>query len=173
MTLQQTHTVFLSLGSNLEPRLENLTNCSQSLNALTGMEVLGASSIYESAALDMPTGTPAFLNQVLSITTTLNPEELLNETEALEKQLGRTEKGQALSRTIDIDILLYSDKTINTDRLIIPHPRLHLRAFTLIPLLELDNTLKNPNTGQPYCQSLKDDFTGTLTKFSAQRVALL
>ncbi len=135
---------------------------------ISGITVAAISSVYESMPIGMSAETPAFLNQVLCIQTSLSPEKLLEKTEALELTLGRTEKGQKQSRTIDIDILLFGERRINTPRLVVPHPQLHLRAFALIPLLELDKTLKNPNTGQPYCQALDNDLAGMITKIDAQ-----
>jgi len=155
--------VYLSLGSNVEPRLERLNQCSQQLALISGCIVEQVSRVYESAAEDMEPETAPFLNQALRMRTELTPVKLLQETENLERRLGRVAKGQMQSRTIDIDLLLYGKQTINTNSLEIPHPRMSERAFVLIPLLELDRALKNPNTGQPYGQLCDSDMSGKVT----------
>ena len=120
----------------------NLGNCESTfetvltlLNKTCG-EITKISSLYETA----PWGNQDqsfFLNQVLQITTTLNPEELHFHTEKIENELGRIRKEINGPRTIDIDILFFNDLQVITNTLIIPHPRLHLRKFTLIPLNEI------------------------------------
>ncbi len=157
-------TVYLALGSNIEPRLERLHDCARKLAEIQGCTDVTCSHIYESEALDMAPDTAPFLNQVVKMQTTLPPEALLQATETLEKQLGRKSKGTMQSRTIDIDILLYGERNINTKTLTIPHPRLSERTFVLIPLLELDKTLKNPQTGQPYRQLSAATMVGTVTQ---------
>jgi 2-amino-4-hydroxy-6-hydroxymethyldihydropteridine diphosphokinase len=99
-------------------------------------EITAASSIYQTA----PWGyqdQDYFLNQVLQINTTLNPEELLIQTSKIENELGRIRQEVNGPRKIDIDILFFNDLQVITNTLIIPHPRLHLRKFTLIPLNEI------------------------------------
>jgi 2-amino-4-hydroxy-6-hydroxymethyldihydropteridine diphosphokinase len=99
-------------------------------------EITAASSIYQTA----PWGyqdQDYFLNQVLQINTTLNPEELLFQTSKIENELGRIRQEINGPRKIDIDILFFNDLQVITNTLIIPHPRLHLRKFTLIPLNEI------------------------------------
>jgi len=117
----------------------------------------------------MPPETAPFLNQVVRMRTTLPPSTLLQKTEALERQLGRDCKGQMQSRTIDIDILLYGDRTISAESLTVPHPRMGERAFVLVPLLELDKTLKNPNTGLPYCRLCDATMSDKVALFSARQ----
>jgi 2-amino-4-hydroxy-6-hydroxymethyldihydropteridine diphosphokinase len=156
--------VYLSLGSNIEPRLQHLTTCQERLEATPGIDFAAASGVYETEAEQMSPGTAAFLNQVICVEMKLTPIELLEKTEGLERDLGRISKSANNSRTIDIDILLFGQQIIYTDSLIIPHPRLHLRAFALIPLLELDNRLKNPNTGQLYRELVSPDFLSKVSR---------
>ena len=87
-----------------------------------------------------------FVNAVIELKTSLSPEKLLDECKRIEKQLGRseTEKNGYADRTIDIDILFYGKEIINEKNLVIPHKFLHLRAFTLVPLLELIPDFEHP-----------------------------
>ncbi len=102
-------------------------------------EITQRSSLYASE----PWGFKApvhFLNRVLRVETSLEPQEILNKTQKIEKSLGRTEKstnGRYASRTLDIDILYFNFSIIRLPGLIIPHPRLHDRRFTLLPLAEI------------------------------------
>ena len=128
---------YLILGSNIGNRFENLKAAIKLVNKHTG-KITGQSSVYESEPWGFES-TTSFMNQVIRIITHLNPELLLDQLIKTEEKLGRKRsnlKGYE-SRIIDIDILFYDDKVINTVNLIIPHPRLHLRNFVLEPLAEL------------------------------------
>ena len=135
------HIVYLALGSNLGDRLANLK---QAINALTPqMEVRAKSHVYETP----PWGyedQPTFLNQVVKAKTYLDPEPLLKHLKRLEVALGRRESVRNGPRLIDIDILFYDDRVLNTDSLVIPHPRLHERAFVLLTLMDIDPDLVHP-----------------------------
>ena len=135
------HTVYLALGSNLGDRLANLK---QAIAALTPqMDVKAKSQVYETP----PWGyedQPKFLNQVIKATTYLEPEPLLKHLKRLEVALGRKASVPNGPRTIDIDILFYDDLVVNKPSLVIPHPRLHERAFVLLPLMDLAPDLVHP-----------------------------
>jgi len=135
------HTVYLALGSNLGDRL---TNLKQAIAALTPqMEVNAKSQVYETP----PWGyedQPKFLNQVVKVETYLDPQPLLKHLKRLELALGRQESFPNGPRLIDIDILFYDDLVLNTPSLVIPHPRLHERAFVLLPLMDIDPDLVHP-----------------------------
>ncbi len=135
------HTVYLALGSNLGNRLANLK---QAIEALTPqMEVKARSEVYETP----PWGyedQPTFLNQVVKVKTYLDPENLLKHLKRLEVALGRKESFPNGPRLIDLDILFYDDLVLNTAALVIPHPRLHERAFVLLPLMDIDPNLVHP-----------------------------
>lgn len=137
----QEHIVYLALGSNLGDRLANLK---QAINALTPqMEVKAKSQVYETP----PWGyadQPKFLNQVVKAKTYLEPEPLLKHLKRLEVALGRKQTFQNGPRLIDIDILFYDDLVLNQPALILPHPRLHERAFVLLPLMDIDPDLVHP-----------------------------
>jgi len=139
------HTVYLALGSNLDDRLANLK---QAISALTPqMEVKAKSKVYETP----PWGyadQPRFYNQVVRAKTYLEPEPLLKHLKRLEVALGRKESFPNGPRLIDIDILFYDDRVLNTPTLVIPHPHLHERAFVLLPLMDIDPDLVHPVTGK-------------------------
>lgn len=137
------HIVYLSLGSNLDNRLNNLK---EAVAVLTPqMEVKAKSHIYET----LPWGyqdQPKFLNQVLKAQTYLEPEPLLRHLKRLETALGRKASFRNGPRLIDIDILFYDELVLNTPTLIIPHPRLHERGFVLLPMMDIAPDLIHPVT---------------------------
>ncbi|MDQ4149398.1 MAG: 2-amino-4-hydroxy-6-hydroxymethyldihydropteridine diphosphokinase [Actinomycetota bacterium] len=143
---------YIGLGSNLGDRLRYLRRAVAALAALEGVEVLSASSVYESE----PVGPeqPDYLNAVVRAAVTLGPERLLAAMHRIEGHLGRTREMRWGPRTIDLDLLLYGDRTIETNDLKVPHPELTKRSFVLVPLLEIDPYLELPS-GEPllaYCQ---------------------
>ncbi len=135
------HIVYLALGSNLDDRLSNLK---QAIAALTPqLDVKKKSRVYETP----PWGyedQPKFLNQVVRAKTYLEPEPLLKHLKRLEVALGRKESFPNGPRLIDIDILFYDDLILHSPSLVIPHPRLHERAFVLLPLMDIDPELVHP-----------------------------
>ncbi len=127
--------IYLLLGSNLGNRLAHLANALQQLAAEAGC-INQLSAIYETAAWGK-TDQPAFLNQVIRISSSLTPENLLDTILAIEQTLGRTRQKKWAARTIDIDILFYHDQIIEQPNLTIPHPELPNRRFALEPLAEI------------------------------------
>lgn len=133
-----THTAYLSLGTNLGDKEHNL------LSAISEIERrIGPVKAQSAFLATEPWGFESqntFLNAAIRIKTELSPLELLDETQQIERDLGRQQKsvnGQYHDRIIDIDILLYDDLHISTPRLTIPHPHMHERDFVLIPLKEI------------------------------------
>jgi len=148
----------LLLGGNLGHVRETFSKA-ESLLA-NSFQVIGKSSLYESEPWGMESEN-LFLNQVWKIETNLEPEVLLNQILAAESQLGREriaepEEGHYLDRTIDIDILFIGDLVLNTNKLIIPHPKLHLRAFTLQPLAEVESDFIHPVLGESISNLLEN-----------------
>jgi 2-amino-4-hydroxy-6-hydroxymethyldihydropteridine diphosphokinase len=128
--------VYLLLGSNMGDRQRFLNEAARLLQE-RACTVLKPSSIYETKPWGF-TNKNNFLNQVLLVETSLNPYELLKVIKAIETKLGRIRKTQRYSlRCIDIDILFYKNEVYFSDDLVIPHPRLHDRMFTLVPLNEI------------------------------------
>jgi 2-amino-4-hydroxy-6-hydroxymethyldihydropteridine diphosphokinase len=136
--------VVLLLGSNIEPRKKFLDKALFLLQQELGKK-MDCSAIYESE----PWGFDAkvsFLNRVVVFETRKNPEEVLEVCLDVEMNLGRERKeyeGYA-SRTVDVDVLYFGNRVISSDRLVIPHPRLHLRRFTLLPMVEVQPELVHP-----------------------------
>jgi len=140
--------VFLCLGSNLGDRLSYLRSALTALRNEPDIQVVGASSVYESAAMYMDESTPPFLNAALEIRTRLEPHDLLDVLQRVESRLGRPHGPHARheSRVIDIDIMLWGDRQVCSHRLVVPHPGLRNRRFFLQPLADLDRNLAVPRT---------------------------
>lgn len=133
---------YLLLGSNLGNREQYLQQARQALEARAGT-ICAASGIYETAAWGVE-DQQAFLNQILKIRTKLEPEALLQAALAAEQDLGRVRLKKWGERVIDIDILFYGNRVLQTEALTIPHPQLHRRHFTLVPLAEIAPDLMHP-----------------------------
>ena len=131
--------VYLSLGSNMGDSAENLTTAIILIEADSKITLIKTSSYYKTK----PVGGVVqddFINCVIEIETTLNPIELLKVCQSVERQLKRERIVRWGPRTIDVDILLYGDMSINSDCLIIPHPRMYERAFVMVPLVEINSS---------------------------------
>ena len=131
------HQVFLSIGGNLNNTEEKFERLFSLLQERVGKITL-ESSYYQSDAWGFESEYP-FINIALEIQTELSPFELLQETQSIEKELGREEKTTTSyqDRTMDIDIIFYDNEIIKTSNLEIPHPKMHLRDFVLTPLNEI------------------------------------
>ena len=127
-------------------RAENLTRAADQL-AAAGLEIRRCSSVYETEPVGLR-AQPWYLNQVMEAETGLFPMQLLDCAQAIETRLGRRRLAPQGPRTIDIDILLYGNFRIQSDRLVVPHPRMSERRFVLEPLSELAPALRHPVTHQ-------------------------
>jgi 2-amino-4-hydroxy-6-hydroxymethyldihydropteridine diphosphokinase len=144
---------YLGLGSNEGDRLGNLRAARAAL-ADRGIEVTGASSVYETAPQGEVTDQPDFLNACLRIRTDLDPESLLDLCKQVERELGREPGGRRHGpRPIDVDLVLLGDLEYRSDRLTLPHAEVTSRRFVLEPLLELEPALALPG-GTPLADSL-------------------
>lgn len=132
---------YLSLGSNMGDRLQMLKQAVRLLSEHPQIEVAAISSLYETEPVGFTEQEP-FLNMVVHIRTELPALELLNVCQEIEQELQRKRIVRWGPRTIDLDILLYNQDNMESERLIVPHPRMHERAFVLIPLLEVNPSLK-------------------------------
>lgn len=131
---------YIGLGANLGDAQATLHTVLEQLRHTTGIRHCVASHFYRTAPVDA-TG-PDYLNAVAALDTTLAPLDLLDVLQALENQHGRQRPYQNAPRTLDLDLLLYGNTTLDTARLTLPHPRMHQRAFVLAPLSELAPTLR-------------------------------
>jgi 2-amino-4-hydroxy-6-hydroxymethyldihydropteridine diphosphokinase len=127
---------FLALGSNLGDRLANLQRAVDLLDATPGIRVVRSSRVYETDPVGPP--QPDYLNAVVEVRTTLAPRALLEAALRVERELGRVRTERWGPRTVDVDVLIMDDLTVDEADLVIPHPRMHERDFVLVPLLELE-----------------------------------
>lgn len=147
-------TVFLLLGGNLGDREKNISEAKKHISLQIG-SIETESSIYQTAAWGVE-NQPSFLNQVIEVSSLLSAQEILTQIEDIEKKLGRKRYQKWYARTIDIDILYYEneileeeDNTENqTKNLKVPHPFLHERRFTLVPLVEIAPHFVHPVLGK-------------------------
>lgn len=156
--------VFLLLGSNRGNREQNLLQACESIKQSIG-KILKLSSVYETEPWGFEDSTP-FYNQALEVETNHAPAELLRDIHRIERDLGRVREPESCgptcasttngysSRTMDIDILFYDSKILFTDELMIPHPRLQERRFTLIPLNEIAPDFIHPVYRMPVSELL-------------------
>ncbi|UCE24248.1 MAG: 2-amino-4-hydroxy-6-hydroxymethyldihydropteridine diphosphokinase [Candidatus Zixiibacteriota bacterium] len=141
--------VYILMGSNMGDREKNLQRALTRLELISGLEVVATSGIYVSEAIDMEGENPSFMNQAVMVMYQYTPSALLSELEAVERDMGRTGKGQKLPRAIDLDILLFGDQIIETEALSIPHRELLNRPFAMLPLLQITPDLIHPVTSTP------------------------
>lgn len=137
--------VYLSLGSNKGDRIGYVQQATSLLGSTEGISIIRTSAFYETEPWNMNSQN-WFVNAVVEVKTSLSPEALLVECQRIETLLGRSKNisNDYEDRTIDIDILFYNKEIINEENLTIPHKYLHLRAFTLVPLLELIPDFEHP-----------------------------
>lgn len=128
--------VYIGLGSNLANPVEQIYEAIIALMDLPQSQWVAVSSLYVSKPHG-PQNQPDFVNAVAAIDTDLSPEQLLVHCQELEDKQGRLRTRRWGERTIDLDILLYGNQMINTDKLVVPHPHMHERSFVMVPLLEV------------------------------------
>ncbi|WJY26707.1 2-amino-4-hydroxy-6-hydroxymethyldihydropteridine diphosphokinase [Sporosarcina trichiuri] len=143
------NTAYLSIGTNMGDREANLARAVDLLRAADGVGPAVVSSIYETAPVGL-TEQADFLNVAVRVETSLSAGELLEVCQRIEQELGRVRTVRWGPRTADLDILLYNEERMDTETLTIPHPRMHERAFVLIPLAELAPDVQEPGSGRLY-----------------------
>jgi 2-amino-4-hydroxy-6-hydroxymethyldihydropteridine diphosphokinase len=140
------HRAYVALGSNLGDREAILRDALAALAATPGVERLRASSLYETEPIGPPQGL--YLNAVAELETTLDVFALFARLGELERAAGRVRTAvRNAPRRLDLDLLLFDDACLETPALVVPHPRLHERAFVLVPLAELAADLRHPRLG--------------------------
>ena len=137
---------FVGVGANLGDAPATVRAALQALGRLPGTQCVAVSSLYRSAPVEA--SGPDFINAVVELRTQLPPLELLRALQSVEQAFGRLRSARNAPRTLDLDLLLYGDKVLHDDTLVLPHPRLHLRAFVLQPLAELAPDLLIPGRGR-------------------------
>ncbi|MDG0866110.1 2-amino-4-hydroxy-6-hydroxymethyldihydropteridine diphosphokinase [Candidatus Lucifugimonas marina] len=139
-------TAYIGLGSNLGDRAVNLNGAIERLSNIGRLTAV--SSVYETKPWGVEGYQPRYLNQVAAVNTTLDPLEVVTELLAIEHSLGRAREGKNASRTLDLDLLLHGDSIVEASGVTVPHPRLHERAFVLVPLNEIAAELVHPVLGR-------------------------
>lgn len=138
---------FIAFGANLGDPVCAYRDAMTSVDALPTSRVVCCSSLYLSAPVGV-SGQPDYTNAVLEIETALPAPDLLAALLDIERAAGRTRESHHAARTLDLDVLLYDDVTISTPSLRIPHPRMHKRAFVLLPLIEIAPDITIPGHGR-------------------------
>jgi len=139
--------VFIGLGSNLSSPLSQLKKAVDALKKINDSQLINVSHFYRSLPMG-PQEQPDYINAVAEIKTSLSAEQLLDALQKIENEQGRVRQQRWGARTLDLDILLYGDEVINTERLTVPHYGMKERNFVLYPLSELINGDFNiPNMG--------------------------
>lgn len=147
---------YLGIGSNLYDRAANLQHAVDGLSATPEIEVVGVSRVYETEPVGGPE-QPDYLNAVVAIETTLSARELLVTAQRLEAEAGRVRAERWGPRTLDVDVLLVGSEHHDEPDLVVPHPRMHERAFVVIPLAELDPNLSAPAPQGGWCGVRKSE----------------
>lgn len=158
--------VYIALGSNLGDRAANLEAAIAALSP--DVTVIGRSPIYETEP-QYVTDQPAFLNMVVYGETQLDPQSLLRRLKDIEKGLGRGPTVRYGPRPIDLDIVFFGDRTVDSPDLVIPHPRLAERVFVLKPLSDLAPGARHPVTGETVLHMLQElGHEGGIRRYSGQ-----
>ncbi len=137
----------IGLGSNLGDRRSYLQAALDALANCGDIRLLAASSFHETKPVGGPAGQDAFLNAAATLETSLPPKALLERLQEIESRLGRTRGERWSSRTMDLDLLLYDERVLQTPRLTLPHPRMAFRRFVLEPAVEIAPEMRHPVIG--------------------------
>lgn len=142
------HRAFLALGSNLGDPAAQLVAAVHAIAASDDIRVVRVSALYQSPAWPPASLQPDYVNAVIEVATPLAPIALWRHTSALEIARGRVRGERNAARTLDIDVLLYDDVVCESHELTLPHPRMHQRAFVLVPLIDVAPHIHIPGQGQ-------------------------
>ena len=138
---------YVALGANLVHPAAQVRAALEALSHILDTRLLRASSLYCTAAITSE-DQPDYINAVAALETTLTPDALLTALFEIENEFGRRRDFHHAPRTLDLDLLLYDDRMMDTQRLQLPHPRMHLRAFVIEPLLEIAPNCRIPGRGE-------------------------
>lgn len=146
---------YLSIGSNLGEKYDNCTRAKEMVDGLNHTRVLAISSFYRTEPVDF-LNQAWFVNGALRIETDFDPFTLMGHLKRIEGLMGQGEKDVRFGpRIVDLDIVLYGEEVINTDTLVIPHPRMHKRCFVLKPLCDIASGVVHPTLGKSMEQLLQ------------------
>jgi 2-amino-4-hydroxy-6-hydroxymethyldihydropteridine diphosphokinase len=146
-TLPPSITAYVGLGANLGEPAAAIRDACRALDALPATRLTACSRLYRSAPVGVE-GQPDYINAVARVQTGLSAQALLAAMMIIEQEQGRTRDYPMAPRTLDMDLLLHGDARIDEMDLKVPHPRMHLRAFVLVPLAEIDPALTIPGAGR-------------------------
>jgi 2-amino-4-hydroxy-6-hydroxymethyldihydropteridine diphosphokinase len=148
------NTAYIALGTNIGNRESYLHSALKAIEEKK-IAIIGFSSIYETDPVGYE-DQGRFLNMVIKVNTDLQPLDLLDVLQSIELESGRERKIRWGPRTLDLDILLFNQENIETERLIVPHPRMTERAFVLVPLAEIDQDIEIPAVTKPISLLLEE-----------------
>ena len=135
---------YISIGSNVGDCAQNCKNAMETIAATDGIELISRSRLFLTEPVDFRE-QPWFVNAMVKISTSLEPQALLAVLKRIEREAGRKEQKVKFGpRILDLDILFYGDSVINSDTLVLPHPRMHKRHFVLRPFCDIDPTVEHP-----------------------------
>jgi 2-amino-4-hydroxy-6-hydroxymethyldihydropteridine diphosphokinase len=155
---------FIGFGANLGDPFATMSRALESLAALPETRIAACSSYYRSAPLGVESPQPDFINAVIALDTGLSAQALLDALLSIESECGRRRTTTLTPRPIDLDLLLHGEAVLQSPTLTLPHPRLHQRAFVLLPLAEIAPTLYIPEHGP---------ISSLLEKVKDQRIELI
>ncbi len=153
------HTAYIGIGSNLGDKIANCERAISEILTIDRHRLIARSSLYHTKPIGY-TDQDWFVNGVIKIETDLEPFALYRALKAIEQKLGRQKTFEGGPRVIDLDLLFFEDRKIETEELHVPHPRLHERQFVLFPLSEVDPTLIHPvmkKTVEELLREIKED----------------
>jgi 2-amino-4-hydroxy-6-hydroxymethyldihydropteridine diphosphokinase len=159
---------YIGFGSNIGDRLKHIQNAIHALSKTEGITLQEISSVYKTDPVGYETQEP-FLNGIAAIQTSLSPLSLLHTLKDIEIAVGRQHRIRWGPREIDLDLLIYGDLRLQTEKLVVPHPAMHLRGFVLVPLAEIAPDLVHPvfqETIETLLEHLEDDKSVTKTAYS-------
>ncbi len=137
-------TVYIGVGSNLNNPKQQVSTAINDIKSIIEFDFIAASSLYKTPPMG-PQDQPDYINAVIKLTSSVSADTVLDKLQEMEHLHGRVRKTRWGARSLDLDILLFGNETINTARLKIPHPGLNLRAFVLYPLIEIEPNFTLPN----------------------------
>jgi len=164
-------TAYISIGSNLGNRLEYIREAIRRIEQSKEIKISKASPVYETQPAEYK-DQPWFLNMVLELETSLEPLNLLEILLEIEGQMGRKRTRRYGPRNIDLDLLLYDDLVLNSDKLTLPHPRMHERGFVLVPLVEIAPQVVHPLLKKNVEKLLEDLTTDSVSEKNESEVRL-